>query len=285
MLSVFFERIVDTEKNTRTSIHVPINEELTVSEIPNTLLQNVDLLYCDGRHAEVACRVLEMIQELNDKQIPCVLDAEKLRGHNFDKLLREATYIITNKQFPIQFLLQKQSTTTTTDLLSGLTSILKNGIAKFVVTTLGSQGSILLTRYEHISTLSNSFTISTKNIKTFSELESEVILSKQNRISKSNYTTQNAISFFHFLDPHCTSSDPFIGLHCSAYPLSSSEIVNTTGAGDSFIATVCYCLLHNYSIEKMLLLASFVAAMKCRESGGSLTGIVDFNSIPINLMC
>jgi sugar/nucleoside kinase (ribokinase family) len=226
-----------------------------------------------------------MIRESKKKQIPCVLDAEKLRGQNFDKLLREATYIITNKQFPSQFLLQKEpTTTTTTDLLIGIIEMLKNGIAKFVVATLGSQGSVLLTRHEHISKWLHSRTISTKNIRSFSELESEVIKSKQNHISKFNYTIHSAISFFDYLDPTHTSSEPFIGLHCSAYPLSSSEIVNTTGAGDSFIATICYCLLHNYPIEKMVLLASFVAAMKCRESGGSLNGIVDFDSIPVHLI-
>jgi sugar/nucleoside kinase (ribokinase family) len=287
--------IVDSEKNTRTSIHVPA-EELTVSEIPDNILQNVDLIYCDGRHTEVACRVLEYLNQSNNKQIPCVLDAEKWRGEHFDKILRTATYIITNSQFPVQFLSQKSHFSATTpssttilksptDLLVGIMSILMNSVAKFVITTLGSYGSVLLTRQESISTLGLSISFPTKCVRSFYELETEIIRSKQSLITKSHYSPQNAVTLFQYLpSEHDQHSVCCLGVHCSAYPLSSSEVVNTTGAGDAFVATVCYCLLHNYPIDKMLSLASFVAATKCCESGGSLKGIIELNKIPSHLI-
>lgn len=54
---------------------------------------------------------------------------------------------------------------------------------------------------------------------------------------------------------------------CAAWPVAESEIVDTTGAGDAFIAGVIYGLLHGFTVPRTLNLASFVASQKLRAPG------------------
>lgn len=53
----------------------------------------------------------------------------------------------------------------------------------------------------------------------------------------------------------------------SAYPLT--DICDTTGAGDAFRAGLCYSLLQNWPLERMLCFASATAACHCRRLGGA----------------
>ncbi|KAG5150640.1 hypothetical protein JHK84_027112 [Glycine max] len=46
-----------------------------------------------------------------------------------------------------------------------------------------------------------------------------------------------------------------------------SELMDTTGAGDAFVGAVLYAICANISPEKMLPLASYVAAANCRALG------------------
>ncbi|CAN4078012.1 unnamed protein product [Withania somnifera] len=79
--------------------------------------------------------------------------------------------------------------------------------------------------------------------------------------------------------PTCKSSDVAklhareIGTVCgrllvgTAEKMPSSEIVDTTGAGDAFVGAVLYSLYANLPPEKMLMFASQVAAVGCRALG------------------
>lgn len=49
--------------------------------------------------------------------------------------------------------------------------------------------------------------------------------------------------------------------------LSAEELVDSTGAGDSFIGSVCYALCEGLPRDRMLQLASYVAATNCRALG------------------
>lgn len=52
-----------------------------------------------------------------------------------------------------------------------------------------------------------------------------------------------------------------------AATLQKADVIDTTGAGDSFIGSVLYGLCTGMSRDKMLQLASVVAACKCTALG------------------
>jgi sugar/nucleoside kinase (ribokinase family) len=54
---------------------------------------------------------------------------------------------------------------------------------------------------------------------------------------------------------------------CSASPLSKDDLVDSTGAGDAFIASIIYGLVRGKTIPELLTLATVVAARKCTELG------------------
>ena len=60
---------------------------------------------------------------------------------------------------------------------------------------------------------------------------------------------------------------------CTAWPIESDEIVDTTGSGDAFIGAVIYGLLSNelWSKDKLLRFASFIAMCKLKGVGARST--------------
>lgn len=65
-------------------------------------------------------------------------------------------------------------------------------------------------------------------------------------------------------------------------PWEADSIVDTTGAGDAFIGGICYGIVAKLSLERMLCLASFVAAKKL-SSAGSRSGLPRRNAVPAHL--
>ena len=51
-------------------------------------------------------------------------------------------------------------------------------------------------------------------------------------------------------------------------PAFDVEVVDTTGAGDTFHGAFCFGLTQGYGFEDNLVFSSAVAAMKCRKIGG-----------------
>lgn len=54
---------------------------------------------------------------------------------------------------------------------------------------------------------------------------------------------------------------------CSASTLSQEDLVDSTGAGDAFIACVLYGIVRGKSFPEILTLGTVVAARKCTELG------------------
>lgn len=54
---------------------------------------------------------------------------------------------------------------------------------------------------------------------------------------------------------------------CSASPLRKEDLVDSTGAGDAFIACILYGLVKGKSYPEILTLATVVAARKCTQLG------------------
>ncbi|KAJ1416827.1 Ribokinase-like [Sesbania bispinosa] len=53
----------------------------------------------------------------------------------------------------------------------------------------------------------------------------------------------------------------------TAEKIPPSELIDTTGAGDAFVGAVLYAICANFSPEKMLPFASYVAATNCKALG------------------
>ncbi|XP_016468551.1 uncharacterized protein LOC107791069 isoform X1 [Nicotiana tabacum] len=192
-------------------------------------LDGVKLVYTDGVLHENA---LVVAQEAHRRSIPIVIDAErKIEG--LDELLHLATYVICSTRFP-------QIWTEAPSIPGALILILlKLPSAKFVIVTLGEDGCIMLERAE------------TGDVQ-YEEVDIDDLFEKM----KQSIDTTSTM-------PTCKSSD-VAKLHAkgtgtlsgrllvgTAEKIPSSELVDTTGAGDAFVGAVLYSLCANLPAEKM----------------------------------
>lgn len=69
------------------------------------------------------------------------------------------------------------------------------------------------------------------------------------------------------------NGETFLLWTCEAWPIASTEILDTTGSGDAFIGAVIYCLLANESCprDRLLRFASYVAMCKLKGIGARST--------------
>ncbi|KAL0418596.1 UNVERIFIED_CONTAM: Myosin-8 [Sesamum radiatum] len=170
--------------------------------------------------------------------IPILIDAERKR-EGLDELLNLSSYVICSAKFP-------QAWTGAPSLPSALVSmVLKLPNIKFVVVTLGEDGCVMLERS------------SEKGLS--EEVDVDDLLETLKHKKDSNSTL-----------PTCVSSSQ-VKLHAkgigtvggrlllgTAEKIPPSELVDTTGAGDSFIGAVLYALCANMPPEKMLPFAAQV---------------------------
>lgn len=70
---------------------------------------------------------------------------------------------------------------------------------------------------------------------------------------------------------------------CSAASLASTDVVDTTGAGDAFIASLVYGICHGKPITEMLQLATLVSARKCCHLGAR-PGLPRWSELPPELL-
>jgi len=242
MTSSFSYIILDRSSKTRTVVNNPCEELENLSEIRNNenLFEGINLLVTDGKHPRLTCHLLQLA---NQKNIPVLLDAETecVSSPFFNEIMERADYVKCGEALPSLF-------TKKDDLLEAMDNILSRGESfrkKFVCTTLGANGSIILQRHINLET--------SCKISCFEELKENFQNQSDDKIKHFNYQPKN------FIGPSS------IITYCPAY--KDVEIYDTTGAGDVFLGSMAYSILNNHSPEKILSTGSVVASLKCRFSG------------------
>ncbi|GJQ08990.1 hypothetical protein GpartN1_g781.t1 [Galdieria partita] len=226
--SAFTYVIVDTSSLTRTCIHTPSKAELTSEEVDLECLNGAYLVHLDGRHPSAA---LKIAQHAKDRGIPIVLDVER-RREGLESLLYLADYIITNAEFPLEYFGQLNR-------LNCLEKLLDSYAAQFVISTLGKEGCVMMSR-----------------------LDSD----KEEKTANLSHIPIMAVKTTFPLPTPCRECAPKYRLiDCPCWPVE--HVVDTTGAGDAFIGGIIYAILHRFDQEHMLYFASRVAAEKLAALG------------------
>ncbi|KAH7427408.1 hypothetical protein KP509_10G043500 [Ceratopteris richardii] len=245
--------IVDREKNTRTCINSPGYPPLSPQELPDgivtKILDGAKLLYLDGRLADTA---LLLAEEAKRKRIPILIDAEPKRA-GLDELLQFADYVVCSAEFP-------QVWTGFPTFPGALTQIaIKLPNLKFVIVTLGASGCVMLERMSHCLSDLELFDVNTEYElllkRSFQATGEPTAISSEVRLFKQTASNGETVEFPGRL---------VIG---TAEKIPPSELVDTTGAGDAFIAAVLYSLCTQMNLEKMLAFGAIVAGANCRALG------------------
>lgn len=234
MTTSFTYIIVDEEGGTRTCIHTPSVEEVLEDDVSEEMLEGISLVHVDGRHTKAAVKLAKMA---NERNIPVLLDIEKDRPF-VRELLPRADYVVTNSVYPSIFCPEAGDS-----MILGMKGLLECGRAQFVVSTLGSEGSMMLFRASNGN--SNNIPCSPGRSATKGSSLPEISLE----------TIQ-------------ITGEDYVKLHCSAS--KPKQIIDTTGAGDAFIGGVAYGIVTGMSYSDTLKLASMVACRKVEAIGARL---------------
>ncbi|PON54575.1 Ribokinase [Trema orientale] len=238
--SPFTYIIVDNQTKTRTCIHTPgyppmKPDELSQSSIVS-LVDGARIVYFDGRLHETA---LLVAQEAASKNIPILVDAERVR-EGLDDLLELTEYL---------------AWTGAPSVPSALVSLLlRLPKLKFVIVTLGEDGCVMLERSVKED--------SQKEVDVDSLLES-LKQRKDDRLVFPTYIS-SSVAKITANGIGTVSGRLLLG---TAEKIPPSELIDSTGAGDSFIGAVLYALCADMPVEKMLPFATQVAAACCRALG------------------
>lgn len=139
--SPFTYIIVDVAGATRTCIHTPGEAfdpaELTPSLI-DAALADAALVYFDGRLTEAAVLLAAAARE---RGVPVLVEAERLRP-GLEELLSYADYVVTSAHFPQNWTGEGCVGDAIAAVLARLPRV------KWMITTLGKRGSVLLERAE-----------------------------------------------------------------------------------------------------------------------------------------
>ncbi|KFK31680.1 hypothetical protein AALP_AA6G145300 [Arabis alpina] len=242
--------IVDNQTNTRTCIYTPGYPPLLPDDLTESLvldvLNGVRVLYANGRSREAE---LLLAQKADRKNISILIDAEK-RRKGLNELLDLADYALCSTNFPMDW---TEALSAPSALLSMLIRLPK---LKFVIMTLGEHGCVMLERCSNV-------------------LESE---EEERDIDELHESLMQTTDFTSTLPVCNTSLVARLGgnitgrlVIVTAEKIPSSELMDTTGAGDAFTGALLYGLCTDMTSEEMLLFASRVAACCCRGLGARTT--------------
>ncbi|PRQ25649.1 putative ketohexokinase [Rosa chinensis] len=247
--SPFTYIIVDNETNTRTCIHTEgyppmIPDDLSPSSL-SSALDGARLAYFDGRLHETA---LLVAQEATRRNIPILIEAERIR-EGLDDLLNLSEYAICSVKFP------KAWTGAETFPSALVSMLLKLPKLKFAIVTLGEDGCIMLER--NLEEAPQTEEIDVDSL--FEALKQR----KDDSLTKPTYVS-SPVTKLRANGIGTVCGRLFVG---TAEKIPPSELLDTTGAGDSFIGAVIYAVCTNMPPEKMLPFAAQVAAACCRGLG------------------
>ncbi|KAF3489774.1 hypothetical protein F2Q69_00055125 [Brassica cretica] len=229
------------DKNTRTCVFTPGYPPLLPDDLTESLLSDVldrvRVIHVTGRSRETE---LLLAQKAHSKNVSILINAEK-RREGLDKLLDLADYADWTG-----------SPSSPSALLSMLIRLPK---LKFVIMTLGEDGCVMLERCPN-----------------------EVPESEETNIDELHESLKQSTDFTSVL-PVCNSSmvtrlkgNVTGRLYIvTAEKIPSSELMDTTGAGDAFTGGLLYGLCTDMTLEETLTFASRVAACCCRGLGARTT--------------
>lgn len=263
--SPFTYIIVDRAGSTRTCIHTPGPEfdesEITDAQI-ETVLTGAKLAYFDGRLTEVAIKVALNAREMD---IPVLVEGERLRD-NLDKLLQLGDYVCTSAGYPKDATGENDTETAMVKMLSELPR------AKSLCTTLGSRGAVLVERVDEWEEDVKSATL--KKLLTSLETEAksgDAASSKEKDTSDVPLPAVPKTSSVVYLtdagDEATAELGPVRVTFAPAAKMSAEQIVDTTGAGDSFIGSFCFGIATGMALPNVMRLGAYVAARKCTALG------------------
>jgi len=253
--SAFTTIIVDRAGSTRTCINSPMLDELSANEVD-------ELLAASGQSAEISDRSLlgldvnlvhfdarhpfgaVALAEAASKlsAVRISIDVERTRP-GLDKLLPHCNAIFCNSNFPQQW-------TGIAGLPRSLAAILDQyPRADFIIATRGERGCLCLTRKSSNLDLGDGAVASAKLPLTCC---------------------------------HGTFGD-YHTLVCDAWPMPlGAEVVDSTGAGDVFIAGVLHAWLAGQPLSLALATGSFVAMNKLQGVGSRLTPDFNVSDLPFS---
>jgi sugar/nucleoside kinase (ribokinase family) len=244
-----FSQILVTGENhsERTIIHCAASEELNSSSNVNAelFLNDVGVLFLDGRQLRAA---EQLVNYVDYSKTIVYLELERIREIQLLDLIKYANFVTCSESFIDEYL-NRLNIDEQCDRIGRVLSEIYNQMKlidqSFVVVTIGSRGSLLLTK-KHIQNM--------KQINTYATV--------------SEFLEQTVDSAF-VTECHLTTENngTYVLYHCPAY--KNLEVKDTTGAGDSFNASILYSLHYNssWSIPQTLQFASIVSANICSEIG------------------
>ncbi|XP_019429600.1 PREDICTED: ribokinase-like [Lupinus angustifolius] len=247
--SPFTYIIVDSQMNTRTCIHTAGYPSMVPEDLRQinllSALNGARVAYFDGRMHESALAIAE---EAFRQKISILIDAERPR-EGLNDLLTFADYVVCSEKFP-------QAWTEASSIPRALVSImLRLPGLKFVIATLGKDGCIMLEKC-----------VDEGHQLEEMDVDSSFESLTQRRDDSIAIPTCIASSLTRFRADGIGSISGRLYFG-TAEKIPSSELIDTTGAGDAFIGAVLYAICAKLPPEKMLPFASYVAAANCRALG------------------
>lgn len=241
---------VDEAQQTRTCVHSAIFESFVLANVnvPTALPTNTSVIYSDSRYYEVALACLKYgnthLQEATN-----LLECERIRHkQDYDEalqMLAEAHVLVCSKTFAAQFATFHGSTNDANFCMFHLWNCMKQKRTNsYIVTTLGSKGCIAIT-------------------KNFEQQVPNATCDSLQQLVTSEAMTSTIV---HRILHH--QGEVYDAYYCPSYPIE--QVVDTTAAGDTFIASVAFCLHQQYDLPLTLQLACYVAGIKCTAMGKEL---------------
>mmetsp|Transcript_138721 Transcript_138721/g.442485 ORF Transcript_138721/g.442485 Transcript_138721/m.442485 type:complete len:721 (-) Transcript_138721:12-2174(-) len=256
MNSAFTNIVVDRSSDTRTCIHSPMAKDLSGEDVEQLLAKSVEadspssspLLTLGVKHVHLDCRhpaaAAALVKAaLEVPDIRISIDVDRPRA-GLDQLMPHCTAIFCNSTFP-------QTFTGKPSLVSALAAMLDRfPKAQFVVATQGSKGDLLVSR------ASSPFQLEEEGGS------SGMLPVKCCRGTYEGYST----------------------LFSDSWPLpADAKVVDSTGAGDVFIAGFIHAWLANRPLSLALATGAYIATQQLQRFGARLGRDVAAEELPCNI--